>query len=180
MGERGGWDQYCKPFLPLSFTRQKSRTTHVWFVSVVQIYVPTFVQTHLSSSLKHQNSATTWSSLVEGVEQLDQSNSKTCMESYHVSTANFVGFCHKHNNLPLGPIPQPSSPSAKELHGHNLRFRSPDQQKSFIAFISGGWAGACVKETQLKGGEGSQRAGFVVQWRQSVQQCDQKKIAKCL
>ena len=54
-------------------------------------------------------------SLVEGDKQLDQSNSQSCMESFHASAAYFSS-CHKHNSLPLGPI-QPSSPSTKELHG---------------------------------------------------------------
>ena len=61
--------------------------------------------------------AISWSSLVEGDKQLDQSNSQTCMEWCHASSAYFWGVCHKHSSFLLGPI-QPSSPTTKELHAY--------------------------------------------------------------
>ena len=42
-----------------------------------------------------------WSSVVEGDEQPDRANS---MECCHASVAYFLGVCHKHNSLSLGPI----------------------------------------------------------------------------
>ena len=59
----------------------------------------------------------TSSSLVEGDEELDQPNSQTCMELYHVWIAYYVWIFNKHNSLPLGPM-QLSSPSTKDLHDH--------------------------------------------------------------
>ena len=57
------------------------------------------------------DSPNTWSSYVEGDEQLDWPNSLDC---YHACTAYFL-VCLNHNSLPPGPI-EPSSPSTKELH----------------------------------------------------------------
>ena len=59
-----------------------------------------------------------WSSLVEGDEQLYRPNShqNVPMDCFHVSAAYFVWIFHINNSLSLGPI-QPSSPSTKELLG---------------------------------------------------------------
>ena len=66
----------------------------------------------------HAISAETWSSLVVGDEQLDRTNSQTCMELCHECVAHFFlgGGLTYTNSFPLGPK-LPSSPTSKELHG---------------------------------------------------------------
>ena len=49
-----------------------------------------------------------WSSSVEGDEQMDWPKSQISMKCCHACDAEFVGVCHKHNSSPHGPI-RPSS-----------------------------------------------------------------------
>ena len=55
-----------------------------------------------------------------GDEQLDRPKSQACMEHYHACATYFL--CHKHNGMPLGPMQQSSSASAKKpMSKHKLK-----------------------------------------------------------